>query len=440
MATESFKSWGRLHSVEQESIAVSNRFISLSQPISNKSLTYLPYGNGRSYGDSCLNSGGIALKTRMLDRYINFDTDMGVLTCEAGILLSEILNLIVPQGWFLPVTPGTRFVTLGGAIANDVHGKNHHLSGTFGRHVRQLELLRSDGRRLVCSSQSNVNYFEATIGGLGLTGLITWAEIQLKRIYNPLVVSEKICYESLDEFFYLSNESNDDYEYTVSWIDLASKGKRFGRGVFMRGNHAPINTISRKYSPRVISFPLSPPISLIKQCTIKTINSVYYYQQLQQEVSLIQHYEEFFYPLDGILNWNRICGPRGFYQYQCVIPTKDGKDAISELMAEIGQSVIEPFLAVLKVFGGFNSPGMLSFPVPGVSLALDFSNCGDNLHSLFNRLDQIVIAANGRLYPAKDSRMPGSMFREGYLCWQDFTNYIDPHFSSLFWRLVMENT
>ena len=437
MSRERLTSWGRTHSLEQETIQLSNRVDSLSS-LPGESKTFLPYGNGRSYGDSCLNFGGIALKTRTLDRFISFDPITGVLTCEAGVLLSEILALVVPQGWFLPVTPGTRFVTVGGAIANDVHGKNHHVVGTFGLHVRQFELQRSDGQLLLCSAQkNNANHFAATIGGLGLTGLITWAEIQLSRIRSPWVNTETIKYSSLDEFFDLCIESDSDNEYTVSWVDCAGVG--VGRGLFMRGNHVGGNMSKHNYSSKNRTFPFVPPVSIINPLTLKAFNTAYYHKQLQKKVRQVQHYEPFFYPLDGILEWNRMYGPSGFYQYQCVVPRKYGREAISELLIEIAQSGMGSILAVLKVCGNLESPGMLSFPLPGVSLALDFPNRGEKLHKLFARLDRIVSAADGRLYPAKDGRMPGSLFRKGYSRWQEFANYIDPRFSSSFWRRVMEN-
>ena len=374
-----------------------------------------------------------------MDRFISFDPVTGILSCEAGVLLSEILNLVVPQGWFLPVTPGTRFVTVGGAIANDVHGKNHHVTGTFGRHVRSLELQRSDGQRLLCSPEKHADYFAATLAGLGLTGLITWAELQLCRIRSPWIETETIRYDSLDEFFALCDESDRDYEYTVSWVDCAGTGKRLGRGLFVRGNHAPASSEPRAFASKTKTFPVTPPVSMINSWTLKAFNTVYYHKQLQKKSRLIQHYEPFFYPLDGLLEWNRMYGPKGFYQYQCVMPSQDGKQAISELLNKISESGMGSFLAVLKLCGDIGSPGMLSFPLPGVSLALDFPNRGADLHKLFNQLDGIVEAANGRLYPAKDGRMPGKLFRNGYPRWQEFTQYIDPRFSSSFWRRVMED-
>lgn len=438
MPKQILTSWGRVLRVEQDVVVHENRFELLSKPLDD-SATFLPYGNARSYGDSCLNAGGTAIKTRALDHFISFDPGTGVLCCEAGVLLCEILRLIVSQGWFLPVTPGTRFVTVGGAIANDVHGKNHHRTGTFGCHVRRFELLRSDGQRLICSHTDNVDYFAATIGGLGLTGLVTWAEIQLHRIGNSWIDMETIRFESLDEFFMLCEESDRDYEYTVAWVDCAGKGKRLGRGLFMRGNHAPAGVMPGKYSQKRRTFPVVPPVSMVNSLTLKAFNTAYYHKQLQKKARQIQHYEPFFYPLDGILEWNRMYGPSGFYQYQCVIPMQYGREAVSALLVEISQSGMGSFLAVLKICGDIASPGMLSFPLPGVSLALDFPNRGDKLHQMFLRLDSIVSGAGGRLYPAKDGRMPSSLFRSGYPLWTGFTNYIDPRFSSSFWRRVMED-
>src|SRR5580692_1261990 len=199
--------------------------------------TVLPFGNGRSYGDSGLNVGGALLQMRSLDRFIHFDRESGVLACESGVLLADILRLIVPAGWFLPVLPGTCYVTVGGAIANDVHGKNHHREGTFGRHVRQLELLRSNGTRTVCSHAENPAWFAATVGGLGLTGVITWAELQLRRIPGPWLDVESVRFANVGEFFALSEESERNFEYTVAWIDCLSRGKRLGRGILQRANH-----------------------------------------------------------------------------------------------------------------------------------------------------------------------------------------------------------
>lgn len=443
-ATQVFSSWGRVLREPHLALGLGSRHQALPLPPDGQTL--LPYGNGRSYGDSNLNPGGALLLGGQLDRFIQFDPATGLLRCEAGVLLSTILRLVVPQGWFLPVTPGTQFVTVGGAIANDVHGKNHHQAGSFGNHVTQLELLRSDGSRRVCSPTQHADWFAATIGGLGLTGLITWAEIQLRRIANPFLDTESIKFRCLEEFFELSTESERDHEYTVSWIDCAFSGRRLGRGLFNRGNHAaaaldldalPSHLPSGVGEPsrRV---PFTPPVSLINTLSLKTFNTLYFNRQRADVVRSVQHYRPFFYPLDALLEWNRIYGPKGFYQYQCVVPPERALEATRQLLQTIAHSGMGSFLAVLKQFGEPASRGMLSFPQPGTTLALDFPNQGPRLHRLFEALDRIVLEAGGRLYAAKDGRMGADLFKAGYPRWAEFTHYVDPRFSSGLWRRVME--
>ncbi|HUM90212.1 MAG TPA: FAD-binding oxidoreductase [Candidatus Competibacter sp.] len=427
-------SWGRYPRTRQATIRCHDRHAAL--PVIERLL--LPYGNGRSYGDSCLNEGGALLHTRGLDRFIIFDPTTGVLRCEAGILLSEILELIVPQGWFLPVTPGTRFVTVGGAIANDVHGKNHHRAGTFGAWIRGFELLRSDGSRRRCSPTENPDWFAATVGGLGLTGLITWAEIQLRRIANPWIASETIRFGGLEEFFAVSAASDRDYEYTVAWLDCTSRGAALGRGLFMRGNHAPALCAARPRSPvGRLTVPFTPPLSLVNHWSLKAFNTLYYHRQRAEITRSITHYAPFFYPLDSVLAWNRIYGRRGFLQYQCAIPHAHGPAAIRGMLEHITRSGMGSFLAVLKVFGEIPAVGQLSFPRPGVTLALDFPNQGTATFKLLDTLDSIVAVAGGAVYPAKDARMSGIRFRAFFPNWQRFNAYIDPRFSSSFWRRVM---
>lgn len=429
------QSWGRYPQADQTVIAVSDRHAALPAA----SGTALPHGNGRSYGDSCLNDGGILLHARPMNRFIAFDAQTGVLECEAGVLFSEILDLVVPQGWFLPVTPGTKFVTVGGAIANDVHGKNHHKAGTFGRHVLALELLRSDGSRRQCSVNDHPEWFAATVGGLGLTGLVTRATIQLRRVAGPWMSGEMHRFKDLDGFFRLSLASDRDYEYTVAWIDCASQGKALGRGVFTRANHAPAHPDSRPNAPsRRLRVPLTPPVSLINPLSLRAFNTLYYHRQRERVSHLTMHYEPHFYPLDGIGDWNRIYGPRGFMQYQCVIPPARAADCMETLVKTIAASGEGSFLAVLKQFGDIPSPGMLSFPRPGATLALDFPNRGPRTLNLLDRLDDIVATAGGAVYPAKDARMAGRHFRHYFPAWESFSQYIDPKFSSSFWRRVME--
>ncbi|MBK8400488.1 MAG: FAD-binding oxidoreductase [Propionivibrio sp.] len=389
----------------------------------------LAYGNGRSYGDVCLNSGATLLHTRSMDRFIDFDEASGTLICEAGVLLADILALFVPRGWFLPVTPGTRFVTLGGAIANDVHGKNHHAAGSFGRHIRRFELLRSDGERRVCSPAENPELFAATVGGLGLTGLITWVEISLKPVAGPMISVENTRFNGLDEFFAINAAAEAAHEYTVAWIDcLAAKP----RGIFVAGDHATADGRCAE-TGKPLGIPFTPPLSLINGVSLRAFNQAYYHRPLAAETKTF--YAPFFHPLDGVLHWNRIYGKQGFYQYQFVLPLA-ARAALDDILRSIASSGQGSFLAVLKTFGNLPSPGLLSFPMPGVSLALDFPNRGAVTRALFDRLDAIVAAAGGRLYAAKDARMSGEFFRRSYPQIDAFMRFVDPRFSSDFARRV----
>ena len=435
-ATGLYQSWGRYPGTPQTAVPVHWRHETLPLDGSREK-TALPYGNGRSYGDSCQNDGGVLMDTRPLNRFIAFDEDSGILRCEAGVLLSEILKLFVPRGWFLPVTPGTRFVTVGGAIANDVHGKNHHRAGTFGCHVHCFELLRSDGTRLLCSESENPDWYRATIGGLGLTGLITWAGIRLQPVTGPWIHQETIRYENLEEFFELSADSDSSFEYTVAWVDCLARGPRLGRGIFMRGNSIEEPERGSPRSPGLrLTVPLDPPFSLVNPYTLKAFNTLYYNKQRKRRRTARVHYEPFFYPLDKILHWNRIYGPKGFLQYQCVVPEENGREAIREILAQISGSETGSFLAVLKMFGDKTSPGLLSFPRPGPTLALDFPNRGATTFELLDRLDRVVRSAGGAVYPAKDARMSPESFRHYFPDYMRLSEYRDPCFSSSFWRRV----
>lgn len=428
-------SWGRWPRVEQALLPVVDR----SAPLPAFTGHALPYGNGRSYGDSCLDPGGTLLQARGLDRYIAFDPATGLLHCEAGVTLGEILDLVVPQGWFLPVTPGTRYATLGGAIANDVHGKNHHRSGSFGHHVDALELLRSDGERRVCRPGDADGMFAATVGGLGLTGLIVTARIRLKRIPGPWLDSESVRFDGLQDFFALSAASASSHEYAVAWIDCLASGAALGRGHFIRANHASCLGLERPSAREGrLSVPATPPVSLVNKLTLRPFNWLYYHRQRSRSRRSAVHFAPYFYPLDGIGHWNRMYGPDGFLQHQCVVPPATAGDAIAALLREIGRSGSGSFLAVLKQFGDLQSPGMLSFPRPGTTLALDFPNTGREVFSLLDRLDAIVGEAGGAIYPAKDARMSARLFRSAFPQWQAFQEWIDPAFSSGFWRRVTE--
>ncbi|USI99204.1 FAD-binding oxidoreductase [Xanthomonas prunicola] len=429
------QSWGRYPKAHQILIPVNDR-AALLPAFDDRAL---PRGNGRSYGDSCLNPDGALLCARGLDRFIAFDPGSGVLRCEAGATLADIIELVLPQGWFLPVTPGTRYVTVAGAIANDVHGKNHHRTGNFGHHVRAFELLRSDGERRLCMPGDTDGWFAATVGGLGLTGLITWVEIQLRRVGSPALETENIRFGSLDEFFALSAASAESHEYSVAWIDCLASGKARGRGHFTRADHCTGLAHERPKSPGAgLPMPITPPMSLVNKLSLRPFNALYYWRQPAPRKRFVSHLLPFFYPLDGIRNWNRMYGPAGFLQYQCVLPPAASRDGIDALLAEIARSGSGSFLAVLKEFGNTPSIGMLSFPRPGTTLALDFPNSGPDVFRLLERLDRVVDEAGGALYPAKDARMAAYSFQRAYGRWLEFSSYLDPRFSSGFWRRVTE--
>lgn len=394
----------------------------------------LPYGNGRSYGDVCLNDGGTLIATRGLDRFISFDPATGRLECEAGVLLSEIIELVLGSGWFLAVTPGTSLVSVGGAIANDVHGKNHHRAGSFGNHVTEFDLRRSDGQLLRCSSAENQEWFQASIGGLGLTGLIEKVTLQLRRMPGAWIGGQSHRFAGLRDFFSLARESDAHYEYTVAWLDCSAKGSRMGRGVFMRGNHSCDSR--RAPAPRQLRVPFTPPLSLINPLTLRAFNQLYFHRASAQGADAQWDFRSFFYPLDRIGDWNRIYGPAGFFQYQCVVPEASAEDALAEMLLRIGNDGAGSFLAVLKVFGAIPSRGLLSFPRPGATLALDFPNRGPRTLALLDSLDEITRAARGAVYPAKDARMSPQSFRAYFPAWERFRTFVDPQFSSSFWRRV----
>ncbi|MCW8899603.1 MAG: FAD-binding oxidoreductase [Gammaproteobacteria bacterium] len=435
---KNYQSWGRFPKIDSNKQDVYHVYPdSFSFPefdeASSDNTSFLPYAQGRSYGDVCQNEEGILLDTQHLDHFIQYDKEKGTLRCEAGVTFENILQLIVPHGWFLPVTPGTKYISVGGAIANDVHGKNHHKAGTFGRYVLQFELLRSNGDRLLCSPTENSDLFNATIGGLGLTGLINWAEFSLKKIPGHQIEQETIRFNNLKEFYQLSDQSDKDWEYTVAWIDCLAKGDELGRGLFMRGNHC--NSAKKlKFKTSKLSVPFDAPGFLLNKYTVSAFNKLYFKRPVKQFQKV--DYNPFFYPLDAISHWNRLYGKKGFMQYQCVVPTEHREIAMQEMLMLISENGQASFLSVLKEFGNITSPGLLSFPRPGITLALDFPNRGQKTLDLLNSLDVITLKYNGAVYPAKDARMSPESFAHYYPNWKDFEPFIDPHFSSDFQRRV----
>ncbi|MDO6459786.1 FAD-binding oxidoreductase [Granulosicoccaceae sp. 1_MG-2023] len=431
--SEQHGSWSGFPEPTHHSVSAPHWQAELNWPAGSRTLAY---GNGRSYGDVCQNPGGNLTLMRGLSRLRFFDREKGLICAEAGVTLGELLAVTEPAGWFLPVTPGTQFVTLGGAVANDVHGKNHHLRGSFGHHVQSFNLLRSDGRTLACSRESNAEYFRASIGGLGLTGIITDVTVQLMRVPGPAIKTETLRMANLHEFFEL-NRASSDFEYTVSWIDCTARGKQMGRGFFIRGDHTespPTPPLKRK------SVPLTPPLSLINRLSVQAFNTLYSHKQWRKSVTSVQQRDSFFYPLDGLRHWNRLYGPKGFLQYQCVLPSLVAESACEEMLGHISDNGGGSFLVVLKAFGDIAPEGILSFPRDGITLALDFPFEGKPTLDLLARLDAITRAAHGAVYPAKDARMRGEDFRFYYPDWQQLDALRDPAIGSGFWQRVTGDT
>ena len=426
-------SWGRLSADPHHVVGLSDPR-KVREALSCGGAPGVAHGMGRSYGDACLNPQGTLWLTTGLDHFIAFDDRTGRLVCEVGVLLRDIQRLAVPRGWILPVTPGTQLVTVGGAIANDVHGKNHHVQGAFGDHVQHLTLLRTDGETIQCGPDERPDWFAATVGGVGLTGVIVQAEIQLRRIPGPWLETETIPYANLDEFFQLADDSEAQWEHTVSWIDcIPGSG---GRGVFMRGN--PVAAERQPVPPgRQLTMPIVPPVSLVNRLSLRPFNMAYYHLKKWRAGRAVTHYEPFFYPLDNLLEWNRMYGPRGFFQYQSVVPRGVARDAVQSMLQEIARFGDGSFLAVLKTFGNRAPVGMLSFAQPGATLALDFPNHGEHTQKLFARLDAIVTEARGRIYLAKDARMPRALFEAGYSRLPEFLKYRDRGISSGLSRRLM---
>jgi L-gulonolactone oxidase len=423
-STDTINSWSR---VGQRSHQVARpRFIKdLEQWAIHDRAPRLAIGSRRSYSDVCLADRGRILDMTGLDRFRSFDPESGLLVAEAGVTIAEVLNAFVPMGFFIPVTPGTKFVTLGGAVANDVHGKNHHRAGTFGHHVKSLVLLRSDGSRIEASPSNAKDLFAATIGGLGLTGIITAVTIQLQRIPSSQFDVETRACPNLETLCDGLDVSSGGFEHNVAWIDCSARGERLGRGLLTCANWSEQGGfVAHRASAK--SMPTDRLNGLINPITLRLFNNCYFALGRLRSGRSVMHYEPFLYPLDSILHWNRLYGRKGFFQYQCVIPDAAGREPLRALLQQIAASGEGSFLAVLKRFGAMQSPGMLSFPQPGLTLALDFRNRGSHTLQLLRRLDAIVTEAGGRLYPAKDLRMPREIFVGGYPEHVRFAPFIDP--------------
>jgi decaprenylphospho-beta-D-ribofuranose 2-oxidase len=386
--------------------------------------SYIARGLGRSYGDAALNGGGGVIGFERLNRMIAFDPATAVLECEAGVTFAEILESFLPRGYFLPVTPGTKFVTLGGAIAHDVHGKNHHRVGTISNFVQDFRLRTTEGEILTCSREQNSEAFWATVGGAGLTGLLLSARLRLQPVETAHVLVDFLKVAHLEEAIDAMEESDHLYEFSVAWIDCLARGKSLGRSVLMRGNPAARGDLPpghgnplapRRRSQR--SLPFDFPAGLLNSFTVGAFNRLFYGSHRTVAGRLVD-IESFFYPLDSIRDWNRMYGRRGFVQYQLVFPPQTSRTGLAKVLQRVSASGRGSFLGVLKRFGNANA-GLLSFPFPGYTLALDLP-VSDGLVPFLHGLDELVLAYGGRLYLAKDAVMTRESFAAMYPRLEEF--------------------
>lgn len=429
-------SWGRVRPYAHDVSRLSpERGVSQIEAAWAGGKSALAHGLGRSYGDVALNENGALLTTQRLNHFISADWTTGIVRAAAGLSNDELLRVSVPKGWFLPVTPGTKFVTLGGAVANDVHGKNHHHAGSFGAHVRRIGLLRSDTGLIECSPDTNTDLFALTIGGLGLTGIILWVELQMSPVRSAYLDTENVTCDSLEDFFRITEDSK-DWPYTVMWVDCLATGRSLGRGIFSRGRPRSDGRLT-PHSQKALAVPFTPPGWILNGVTLRAFNALYRHRP-GASYNGVMHYDPFFYPLDRIHGWNKLYGQRGFFQHQSIIPLDTGPAGVRKLLERISASGQGSFLSVLKVHGKEKSPGVMSFCREGVSLALDFANRGDVTLDLLKDLDRITRDHGGRLYPAKDAHMSPEFYQESYPAWPRLESARDPKISSSFWRRVTQ--
>ncbi|MEU9382748.1 FAD-binding oxidoreductase [Streptomyces sp. NPDC048279] len=383
-------------------------------------------GLGRAYGDAAQNAGGAVLDMTGLDRIHAIDADGGTLLCDAGVSLHRLTEVLLPLGWFVPVTPGTRQVTVGGAIGADIHGKNHHVSGSFSRHVLSFELLTADGQ--VRTVSRGTPLFDATAGGMGLTGVILTATVRLLPVETSYLTVDTERATDLDDLMHRLTTTDHRYRYSVAWIDLLARGAATGRAVLTRGDHAPLEALGEgtragraplAFRPRQLpAAPAFVPDGLLGRTTVGLFNELWYRKAPRARTGQLQRISAFFHPLDGVPHWNRVYGRRGFVQYQFVVGYGQ-EDALRRIVARISERRCPSFLAVLKRFGDAD-PGWLSFPVPGWTLALDIPAALTGLGAFLDELDEEVAAAGGRVYLAKDARLRPDLLAAMYPRLADF--------------------
>ncbi len=429
---ETATSWGRTERV----VALTLHPVFASELVDRPgagAMRRLPVGLRRSYGTTVLPEDEVVLDLTGLDRLVAFDPETRILKAGAGLSLDRLMRWSVPRGLFPATVPGTRFVTLGGAVANDVHGKNHASAGSFGRAVTGFTLLRSDRGVVRVDRETEPELFAATVGGLGLTGVILDVSLRLVPISSSDLMVETVPFGDFADFLALSEESLGRFEHSVAWVDCTARGARLGRGLFERADRAETGGLVPHDPGRGVPVPFDAPSMAMSRAAVSAFNRAHYARGRRKAGRVRTPYAAFFHPLDGLRDWNRLYGRNGFRQYQCVVPN-EAAEAVAVMLDVVSGSDQGSFLAVLKRFGPIPGEGMLSFPMPGVTLALDFRNDGASTLALLDRLDAIVREARGRLYPAKDGRMSPAMFRAGYPALEDFTRRVDPLCGSRFWR------
>ena len=405
LSKKNISNWGNYPSVETEELVTTDN-IKLKEFIIS-SETLIARGNGRSYGDASLSKRVFSTLTR--NKIRSFDEDLGIIDCESGVLLSDILAQIIPKGWFLEATPGTKFITVGGAVAANVHGKNHHQQGCFGESILSLEIMTEIGESYSCSAKENSALFYQTIGGMGLTGIILGAKFKLQRITSTSIKYKNAVANNLSELMDLF-EKNKNTPYSVAWIDCLAKGPSKGRGIFMSGKHENSDDVAVNSSIAPLSYrskstlniPFYVPSFVLSALTIKLFNIFYFNKQKSKPTEGLTTINQFFYPLDGIRNWNRIYGRKGFVQYQCVFPLGKSKEGLEEILEAVQGHSLPPFLTVLKLFGKASEKSPWSFPVEGYTLAMDFK-FHKGIQELVDKLDAIVQKHGGKVYLAKDA-------------------------------------
>lgn len=406
----------------------------------------IPRGLGRCYGDASLNDN--ILSTIKFDKALFFDDSEGIFECQSGMSLDEILKIIVPRGWFLPVTPGTKFITIGGAVASDIHGKNHHRDGSFSGHIVSMDVLTASGEIITCTSDHHEDLFWATCGGMGLTGLVVNVRFRLKPIESAFISQTQLKARNLEElleFFEVYNH----FTYSVAWIDCLKKDKNFGRSILMLGEHATLDDLTSRqrrdpfkiHGDPGLSIPFNFPNFALNNLTVKAFNALFYAKNVKSVQADTVHYDPYFYPLDNIHSWNRMYGKKGFVQYQFVVPMTE-KDGLIKIMQMISNKNMGSFLTVLKVFGPQDS--LISFPMEGFTLAMDFP-LTEGLFEFLDELDRVVLEHGGRVYLTKDARMDTQFFKTSYPHYNQFVEILQKYnpnhkFASLLSRRLSINS